>query len=129
MTKQKILLLIPLTIIASLIFYCWTIILFTEVEATWRHYIALGLFSGIVYLFFKNFRWTVLSTGLYLILGTLNLLSLTASIVTNSYGIRISSIEIWTPTFQLLSFGLLILFIVLNIDNLIDIYLDFKEKK
>jgi hypothetical protein len=129
MTKQKILLFIPLAIIGALLIYSWTIILFTDVEATWRHCLALVLFVGLIYLFFKNFKKTVLGTGLYLIFGTCNLLTLTPSVTTNSYGLRIGTLELWTPTFQLLSFGILLLYFILNFDTLINIRLDYIEAR
>ena len=129
MTKQKILILLPLLVIGGLIIYSWIIILFTNVMATWQHWTALLLFIVIAFLFFKNFKWAVLATGVYLILGTINLLSLTPSVITNTYGIKIGSVEIWTPSLQLLSFGLLVLFAILNFDTLTDMYFDFTEKK
>src|SRR5579862_1735270 len=129
MTKQKILLLIPLTIVAGLLIYSWATILFTDVVATWRHYLALALFIGLIYLVFKSFKKTVLATGIYLIFGTCNLLTLTPSVTTNSYGMRIGSLELWTPTFQVLSFGILMLFFVLNFDTLINIRLDYQEAR
>ena len=129
MAKKKILLLIPLIIIAGLIIYSWAIILFTEAVATWRHYLALLLFAGLIFLLFKSFTETVICTGLYLILGTCNLLALTPSVTTDSYGVQFGSAQLCTPPFQLLSFGLLLLFFALNIDALINIYLDYKEAK
>lgn len=129
MVKKKILLLIPLVIIAGLIIYSWAVILFTEVVATWRHYLALALFVGLTLLFFKNFTKTILGTGFFLILGTCNLLSLTPSVTTDAYGIQIGSLKLWTPTFQLLSFGILLLFLILNFEAVINIYLDYKEAK
>ncbi len=129
MTKQKILLLIPLTIIGGLLIYTWSTILFTDIMATWRHYLTIVLFIVLIFLFLKNFKRTILATAFYLILGTCNLLTFTPSVTFNSYGLRIASIEIWTPTFQLLSFGLLILFSILNFDTLVNIYLDYKEAR
>ena len=129
MKKQKILLLIPIAIIGGLLIYSWATILFTEIIATWRHYLALALFIGLIYLFFKSFKKTVLATGVYLIFGTCNLLTLTPSVTTNSYGIRIGSFELWTPTFQLLPFGILVLFFMLTFDTLINIRLDYQEAR
>jgi len=129
MTKQKVLLLIPLAIIAGLLIFCWMTILFTDEVATWRNYMALALFFGLIYLFFKSFKKTLLATGIYLIFGTCNLLTITPSVTTNSYGLRIGSIELWTPTFQPLSFGILVLFFVLNFDTLINIRLDYLEAR
>ena len=90
---------------------------------------ALALFVGLIFLFFKNFKKAILGTGLYLILGTCNLLALTPSVTTNSYGLKIGSLEVWTPTFQLLSFVLLLLFFFLNFDTITNIDLDYTEEK
>lgn len=129
MTKQKILLLIPLVIVGGLLSYTWIIILFTDVVAIWRHYLSIALFIVLMLLFFKNFKRIVLATAFYLLLGTCNLLVLTPSITSNSFGIGIDSIKIWTPAFQLLSFGLLVLFAILNFDTLVNMYVDYKEAK
>ncbi len=125
MTKQKILRSIPLAIIAGLLIYCWITILATDTLATWRHYVALGLFPVLILLYFKSFTLTVIGTGLYLLLATLNVLSITAEISAGWF--RIGPVE--TPHVQLLSLGLLILFLILNFDTLINIYLDYKESK
>ena len=129
MTKRKLLLLIPLAIIAGFLIYTWTNILFMGFDSNWRHYVALGLFVLLIYLYFKSFKKAILATGLYLLIGTCNLLTLTPSVTTDSYGIRIASLEIATPMFQLLSFGILVLYSILNFDTLVDIYLDYKEAK
>ena len=126
MTKQKKLILIPLTFVACILIYCWTIILTTEILATWRHYLGLVLFIVIVIPFFKDkIIFTTLSTGIYLLLATINLLAMTANISTS--WIRIGPIS--TPPIQLLSLGLFILYFWINIDSLIDIQLDYKEAK
>jgi hypothetical protein len=129
MRKKKILLLIPLLLIAGLILYTWITVLTGDNVLVWRHYTGLILFVPLIYLFTKNFRKTILGTVIYLIFGICNVLTLTPSIIWNSYGIRIGSANIETPPFQLLSFGLLILLCVLNFDTLVDIYLDFKEMR
>jgi len=125
MTKRKIFLLIPLVIAAGLLIYCWTIILSTDTLATWRHYVGFGLFLILAFLYFKNLKLTIVGTGIYLLLATFNVLSMTAEISTS--WLRIGPVE--TPPIQLLSLGLFILFAILNFDILIDIYLDYKEAK
>ncbi|MGN6195821.1 MAG: hypothetical protein ACTHOB_12845 [Ginsengibacter sp.] len=125
MTKKKILLFIPLIIITALLIYCWTTILFTDIIATWQHYMALGLFAVLVFLYFKSFNNTIIATGLYLLLATFNGLSMTPTINTSWF--RIGTLE--TPPFQILSLGLLVLFLILNSDALVNLYLDYKEAK
>ena len=129
MSKEKKLHLSILIIIGGILLYCWSIILFTEIEATWRHYLAVILFIPILILFKKDFKKDILFTGVYLILGTCNLLTLTPSVTSNSYGVRIGSVEVWTPTFQLYSFLILILFFLLNFNALVNYYLDYQDSK
>jgi len=118
-----------LIIIGGILFYCWSIILFTEIEATWRHYLAVILFMPILILYKRDFKKGVLFTGVYLILGTCNLLTLTPSLTSNSYGVRIGSVEVWTTTFQLYSFLILILFFLINFNTLVNYYLDYQDSK
>jgi hypothetical protein len=125
MIAQKKFILIPLVIIFTLIIYRWTIILTTDVLATWRHYLGLVFFILLAFLFFKSVSTIVIATGLYLLLATLDVFAITAAIT-------ISWFRIWfisTPPFQLLSFGLFILYLILNGNTLIDIYLGYKETK
>jgi len=129
MTKKKVLLLIPLLLIAGFIIYTWVTVLTGDNVLVWRHYSGLVLFVPLIYFFTKNFRKTNLGTLIYLILGICNVLTLTPSVIWDTYGIRIGSVNIETPPFQPLSFGLLILLCVLNFDTLVDIYLDFKEMR
>jgi hypothetical protein len=86
---------------------------------------ALALFAVIVLIYFKSFTKTIIATGLYLLLATFNALSMTPEINTSWF--RVGSIE--TPHFQLLSLGLLVLFLILNSDTLVNMYLDNKEAK
>ena len=125
MTRQKLSLSIPLAIAAGLLIYCWTIILSTETLATWRHYVGLGLFLILTIFYFKSYKLTVIGTGIYFLLATFNLLSMTAEVTTS--WLRIGPVQ--TPPIQLLSIGLFILFAILNFDPLIDIYLNYKEAK
>jgi hypothetical protein len=125
MTRRKIFLLIPLLVAAGLLINCWTIILSTDTLADWRHYLGLGLFLILIFFYFKDFRLTIIGTGIYFLLGTFNALAMTAEI--NTSWLRIGPIE--TPPVQLLSLGLLVLFAILNFEPLIDIYLDYKEAR
>ena len=125
MTKKKILLLIPLIIISGLLIYCWTTIMLTDRIPSWQHYLALGFFVAVVILFFKSFTKAALALGLYLLLATFNFFSMTADI--NDTWFIIGGIEL--PHFQSMGLGLLVLFLILNYDTLVNIYLDYKEAK
>jgi hypothetical protein len=127
--KQRILILIPVAIIAILIAYSWAIILFTDVYANWRHHVALILFIPVLFFFFKNDKITVFTAIAYLLIGTANMLSLTPTVRTNSFGVGIGSLKIETPSFQLVSFGVLVVLLILNFDTLTNFYLDYKDAK
>ena len=129
MSKPKKLLLPILIIIGGTVAYCWSVILFTEIEATWRHYLALVLYVPLLVFLKKDLKKAILFTGVFLILRTCNLLALTPSITTNSYGMRIGDIEIWTPTFQLYSFLILVLSFLINFNTLVNYYLDYQDSK
>ena len=97
----------------------------TEILATWRHYVGLGFFVLLAFLFFRSIPTIVIATGLYLLLATLNVFAITAEITTSWLSIWLIS----TPPFQPLSFGLFILYLIVNGSTLIDIYLDYKKAK
>jgi hypothetical protein len=123
-TKQKILLFIPIGIVAGLLVYCWTIILATSILATWRHYVGLILFVALMVLFSRS-RKLVIAIGIYLVLATGNLLAITPSIITFYFWIG----PVSTPHLQGLALGIFLLYCILNCDTVINFYLDHKEKK
>ncbi len=123
-TRQKILILIPLLIITVSLIYCWTIILTTDILATWRHYLGLVLFLVFIGLFYKSEK-IIIATGIYLLLATINLLVITPGIYT--FKIRIEPVSV--PSFQHVSLGLFVLYFILNNEIIIDTYLNYKEKK
>ena len=126
MNKQTKLILIPIIIIALMLLYCWVNILISETIATWRHYVGLIMFVFIAFFSVKNkIVIATLSTGVFLLLATFNLLALTPEIKTNWIGIGL----ITTPPIQLLSLGLFILYVCANMNSLIGIHLDYKEGK
>ncbi len=127
MKKEQILILIPLITIAGILIYTWTVIFFNDDIAAWQHYAGIILFSVLVFFFFKDYQKSIIATGISLILGVCNLFTLTPSVSWVSYAIRIGSLKISTPSFQPLSLGLLVLYTILNFDNLVNIHLDYKE--
>ncbi len=126
--KRKILLLLPLAVIASFIIYTWCVIMSGNIIATWRHYIGLVLLIVVIYILARSFTTGVVATGVYLIIGLLNLLTITPDVIT-AFFIRIGSLEIHTPLFQPKLFLIFLLYFFLNFDTLVDIQLDYKEAK
>lgn len=125
MTKSKIFILITLTIIAGFLIYCWVQILTDNVLANWRHYTGLFLFLPLIYFYFKNLPKAIVGTGIYLLFGIGNLLSLTVDVETS--WLRIGPVT--TPPFQSLSLELFVLYFFLNIASIINIQLDHNEKQ
>lgn len=126
--KRKIFLLISIAVIAAYIIYTWSVILFINHWATWRHYIGLILFIALIYLLIRSFKQAAVATGIYLIIGTLNLLTITSNFLL-AWGFRIGSLEISLPIFQPRLFLIFLIYIFLNFDTLVDIRLDYIEAK
>jgi hypothetical protein len=85
--------------------------------------VTLVLVNAVLY--FLRFKPALLVTGLILILGTFNLLSFTAAIMT--FGITIFGIA--SPGIQWLSLILLIAYCAVNFQILVGWYLDMKGIK
>lgn len=128
MNKPKILLFIPLAVVAGFLIYTWWQIMFVTHWATWRHYTGLILFVAVLYLMFTNFKIAVVAAGVYLIIGTLNLLSITQDVLLYE-GVQIISVKIGTSFFQGKLFLIFLLYFFLNFDTLVNIRLDYLEEK
>jgi hypothetical protein len=124
--KRKIILTASvLAIISYFLVNTWITILNENYLVKWHHLTSLIFFLPLPILLFKNYKAAVLGTGIYLILGICRLVSLTAGISTSS--ITIAGLE--TPGFNWLCLGLFVLFFILHLDILIDMQLDYKERK
>jgi hypothetical protein len=122
---KRILLLIPFLIAIATIVRCWIEIATSDTAAQWRHYSAVLFVVVTVYFYFKSFIHAVISVGVFLLLGTLNVFSMTSHVETTWVGIA----GLKTPPFNALSLGLLFLYFVLNFATLVNLYLDEKERK
>ena len=106
MSKQKTHILIPLIILTIIFIYCWIIIITTETTAIWKHYFGLLFFLSICIYFYIYIKIAIIAVGIFLLLGTINLLAFTPIIST--FGFNIGSMK--TPGIQLLSLCLFILY-------------------
>jgi len=126
MTKRNLFTLIPLTLIAGSLVYSWVVFFTTPYGATWRQYVALALFVAPCLLFFVDYKKAVIDTLIYLLSGVFNVLSMQSTVTVftiNFFGYD-------NPVYiNLLSLVLLILAFCLNFNTLVNMYLDFKEKK
>jgi len=130
-TRRKILLFIPLGIIAVSLVYSWLLFLTGTRIPRISSYIGLILFLPIIFFLFRDqtFKTSLVLTGIYLILGTINLLSFFPFFVTSQIMVRLGEAEIWSPNFNALIFVILILYSFLNFDSLVDARLDYRESK
>src|SRR5689334_12775992 len=113
MKKQIIRILIPLILIACALTYCWIVLLINNYIPSWKHYAALVLFLVVLSLFFKNVTAVTIATGVYLLLATIHIISLSA--LQSTFYFTIAGKD--TPGIQLLSLGLFILYFILNFDR------------
>lgn len=97
----------------------------TDLLATWRHYLAIGLYLILIIVSAKSLKYSRIGLEIYLILATFALHAITPDITTS--WIRIGPIS--TPPVQLLSLGILTLYAIINLNSLIDMYLDYEDVK
>ena len=112
--KLKLIRVIPIAVICVIMGFTWINILTTDYFATWRHQLALVLISVNLALFFLNYTYAILFTGIILILATFNLLAFFPTIESSAYFISFGSKEVYAPSIQGKSLLLLLLYLVLN---------------
>ncbi|KAA5532273.1 hypothetical protein F0919_15870 [Taibaiella lutea] len=125
MRKKVISTAIILSIIGCLLIFSWTMILVDNYVIRWRNVTGLILFIPLPILIIKKYSLVVLATGIYLLLGSFRLLSLVPGVWESS--VSVGKFEI--SGFDWLSLVLLILYFILHIDILINIELDYKERR
>lgn len=116
---------IILLVIAAYITNTWIVICNNSYVIKWQHLTAVLLFIPLPFLVVKKYELAVLGTVIYLFLGLIKCLSLTAAISTGT----LSYLGLEITGFNWLCFTLLLIFIVLHLDILSDIQLDYKERK
>jgi hypothetical protein len=105
---------IPYIIVCIMLSYTWYIILSTEYQATWKHYVALGIVVVNFVAYLMRFNFGLAITGALLLLATFNAVGLLPDIVYTSYSIRIAGKEMESPSIQGKSFLLFLLYLILN---------------
>jgi hypothetical protein len=129
LNKKKIIGAIPFLVIIILVLYCWVVIISTNYTATSKHYATLvGLIITSV-CFFVWYRIAILLTGIILVLATFNLFTFYAVTDTSFIGFNLGDTQITTPEIQWWSLLLLIGYLIINFDNLVEWYFEIKERK
>lgn len=103
MSKEKLYPLISLVALALILLFCWSVILLSDVAATWKHYLGLALFLVPALLYFVNTRAAAVATGGFLLLASINALAITP--VVSTWHLQLGPIE--TPPLQWLPIALL----------------------
>jgi hypothetical protein len=125
MIKKKILILIPILIIATVLVFTWLVFLGGYYLSRMEHYAGLVLFLIVLILFFIDSKLALIGTGIFLLCASINLIAITTSI--SIFTINIFPLSLLP--IQPLSLGLLVIYLIVNGKLLIDIYLDYRELK
>lgn len=126
MTKKKVQILIPFLLTSLALVYCWAMLILNGYVPSVKHYTALLLFAALSLVYRKwQLPGFVVALGVYLLLASLHLISLSYKQATFFFG----SDSFLNPHFQLASVGIFIVYIFLNLNQLFEIELDWKEKK
>lgn len=127
--KNKIISAIPFFIISIITLYTCFEIIATDYIATVKHYVAfiLILINGVSY--FIRYKFSIILTGIILVLATFNLLSCYTVTQTSSVGVNLGSTQLKTPEIQLWSLLILVFYCIINFNLLIEWYVDIKERK
>lgn len=120
---------IPLFILTGICLYNWIVFLRGIYIPNVSHYLGLACLIVNLVFIFKHRRIATLITGIILFFSGFNLLEFTTA--TRSSGLSFGSggTQISTPGISLWAMGLLILYLILNIDFLIKWYVDYKDFK
>jgi uncharacterized membrane protein len=129
MDKKKIIQCLPILTLAGILVYTWYIIMTTDYFATLKHQVAMGLFLAALILYFIKFKYGIIFTGVFFILGTFNGIAIFPTTISSSYFVKIGDTEISTPTIQWKSFLLLVLFFVCTGRYLSNLYTEYKDKE
>jgi hypothetical protein len=125
MIKKKILIFIPILIIAIVLIFTWSDFIGGYYLARMKHYAGLVLFLIVSILFFIDSKIALVGTGIFLLCATINLIAITTAV-------SVFTINIFPLSFlpiQPLSFGILVIYLIANGSSLIDIYFNYKESK
>ncbi|MBO9566912.1 MAG: hypothetical protein J7621_29340 [Niastella sp.] len=126
---MKYLRILPFLAVCIILCYTWFTIATTDFSATWKHQLALGAAIVNLLIYFRNFKYGLIFTGVFLVLATFNFLGLLPEIAFTSYFVTIAGKEFSTPAIQTKSLLLLIGYLIVNTGYFINLYADWKYSK
>jgi hypothetical protein len=130
--KSKILFFIPFVIVVSLLLYSWFILLtniYAEIHIT--HYLGLLLFVPVLYFLYidKSLKKPLLALGIYLVLAIFCIVNIFPYVMRSKITLVLFGFDIPLPRMNGLALLLFILYFILNLGNLMEMHLDYKESK
>lgn len=129
MKRKYVYILVPLLTAVFLLVNAWISIFTKNYIPQISHYLAV-IFILPPFIFLLNrFNWSVLYTGVYLLLTTFNVFSLSADLSSNQFCFGASPNQVCTPGVNLPSLGVLVLFLIFNYTLLEGMYIDYSERK
>jgi hypothetical protein len=93
MNGQRIKELIPLGLIAGGLIYTTIVVLTTDIGLTHQHWIAYGLTTVVVVTYFLNKKASNIILGLTIILGLVNVIAFTPTIMTIGGGLQLNALH------------------------------------
>lgn len=125
MKKRSILRLLPFLIVFVILIFTWCSLITSNFEAQYKHYLGLSFFLITTILYFIKFKYGLYGTLLFLLLATFNFIAIFPKIITSSAFIRVSDVKISSPSLNMYALLILIFYLVVNTNYLID---SFKSK-
>ena len=129
MKLGKLIRLLPFVILVIILMNTWYRFFTRQNTPLVEHYWALGfvLSNGILY--FVNFRYGILLTGLILCLALFGIIVFDPLKTTTYYGMTIAGTEIRTPYIVPVFLLLLLVYISVNAKAFMNFYLDYMDRK
>ena len=125
MNREKVRILIPFFLVLAALSYCWWQLLSNQYIPHWKHYAALVLFVPVIFLAMKKTKKLLIPLGVFLFLAAFHIISLSFNRATFFIGENVP----YVPHIQPLSLLLLIIYLGLNLDLLMDWKLDRDEQR
>lgn len=112
--NKRLVPLIPFLLITAIMIYTWSNLLFGDYIIQVAQWLGLGFYFLTLFIYFGNFKYGTLMTGVTLFIATFNVISFFADIMYISFGAGFGDNNIYTPGIQPFSLLILILYIIIN---------------
>ena len=128
MKKQNIIQILPIVICSIVLIWTWTLVINGSVLAVMKHWLGLACFIINIVCYLFQFKIGLVFTAIFLLLATFNLVAIFPDVVSSSVFIRLGKKELETPSIQGRSLLLLLLYMIVNGNYFIQLYIGRKMK-